>query len=39
MISDDWAHRQLCLCFQQWHMLSAPMQSLLAHLGGGAETW
>jgi DNA-binding transcriptional LysR family regulator len=38
-ISDDWARRQLCLCFQQWHTLSAPMQSLLAHLGGGAETW
>ena len=36
-ISDDWARRQLCLCFQQWHTLSAPMQSLLAHLGGAAR--
>lgn len=35
-ISDDWARRQLCLCFQQWHKLSSPMQSLLTHLGGGA---
>jgi DNA-binding transcriptional LysR family regulator len=37
-ISDGWARRQLCLCFQRWHTLSAPMQSLLAHLGGGAQT-
>ncbi|CAM2143973.1 LysR family transcriptional regulator [Pararobbsia alpina] len=35
-ISDDWARRRLCLCFQQWSMLSKPMQSLLTHLGGGA---
>jgi DNA-binding transcriptional LysR family regulator len=35
-IGDSWARRRLCLCFQQWHMLSAPMQSLLTHLGGGA---
>jgi DNA-binding transcriptional LysR family regulator len=37
-ISDDWAHRRLCLCFRQWHALSRPMQNLLAHLGGGAQT-
>ncbi|AMB86825.1 LysR family transcriptional regulator [Pseudomonas agarici] len=37
-ISDSWARRQLCLCFEQWHMLSTPMQSLLAHLGGGPQT-
>ncbi|MEA2541847.1 MAG: hypothetical protein QOH35_3213 [Acidobacteriaceae bacterium] len=37
-ISDNWAHRRLCLCFQQWHTLSVPMQSLLAHLGGGPQT-
>lgn len=36
-ISDDWARRQLCLCFQQWHTLSTPMQSLLTHLGGAAR--
>jgi DNA-binding transcriptional LysR family regulator len=36
-ISDSWARRRLCLCFQQWHTLSAPMQSLLAHLGGGPQ--
>ena len=36
-MSDDWARRQLCLCFQQWSKLSAPMQSLLAHLGGRAQ--
>lgn len=33
-LGDDWARRQLCLCFQHWHTLSAPMQSLLTHLGG-----
>jgi DNA-binding transcriptional LysR family regulator len=37
-ISDDWSRRQLCLCFQKWHTLSAPMQNLLTHLGGGAPT-
>jgi DNA-binding transcriptional LysR family regulator len=37
-ISDSWARRRLCLCYQQWNSLSAPMQSLLAHLGGGAQT-
>jgi DNA-binding transcriptional LysR family regulator len=37
-ISNDWARRQLCLCFQQWDTLSTPMRSLLAHLGGGAQT-
>lgn len=36
-IGDDWACRRLCLCFQQWHALSAPMQSLLTHLGGAAQ--
>ncbi|QYY33174.1 MULTISPECIES: LysR family transcriptional regulator [Cupriavidus] len=38
MIREDWARRQLCLCFQQWHSLSKPMQSLLAHLGGRPQT-
>jgi DNA-binding transcriptional LysR family regulator len=38
IIEDDWARRQLCLCFRQWHTLSKPMQSLLAHLGGGPES-
>jgi DNA-binding transcriptional LysR family regulator len=37
-ISDNWARRRLCLCFKQWHTLSAPMQSLLAHLGSGPQT-
>lgn len=37
-ITDGWARRQLCLCFQQWHTLSAPMQSLLTHLGNGVQT-
>ncbi|WP_233838814.1 LysR family transcriptional regulator [Paraburkholderia sp. ZP32-5] len=37
-LSDSWARRRLCLCFQQWHTLSAPMQSLLTHLGGTAQT-
>jgi DNA-binding transcriptional LysR family regulator len=37
-ISDSWAHRRLCLCFRQWHTLSRPMQKLLAHLSGGAQT-
>ncbi|MEJ2803702.1 LysR family transcriptional regulator [Comamonadaceae bacterium PP-2] len=32
-LTDDWARRRLCLCFGDWHALSAPMQSLLAHLG------
>ncbi len=32
-IEDAWARRQLCLCFGDWHALSKPMQSLLAHLG------
>lgn len=36
-ISDSWARRRLCLCFQQWQALSAPMRSLLTHLGGGAQ--
>ena len=37
-ICDSWARRRLCLCFRQWHTLSAPMQSLLTHLGGEAQT-
>jgi len=36
-ISDSWALRRLCLCFRQWHTLSAPMRSLLMHLGGGPQ--
>lgn len=33
-LADDWARRQLCLCFREWSELTAPMQSLLTHLGG-----
>jgi DNA-binding transcriptional LysR family regulator len=32
-LADDWARRQLCLCFRDWKALSLPMQSLLVHLG------
>lgn len=32
-LADGWARRQLCLCFQDWRALSAPMRSLLKHLG------
>src|SRR5690606_22804508 len=32
-LADAWARRRLCLCFCDWHGLSAPMQSLLKHLG------
>jgi DNA-binding transcriptional LysR family regulator len=38
LLGDHWARRQLCLCFRQWHTLSAPMKSLLTHLGGGPQT-
>lgn len=37
-LADDWAHRRLCLCFKHWNGLSAPMRSLLAHLGGKPRT-
>lgn len=33
-LNDDWARRQLCLCYRDWDELSAPMHSLLEHLGG-----
>lgn len=36
-LNEPWAQRQLCLCFQSWTSLSAPMQSLLQHLGGSPE--
>ncbi|MDF3933691.1 LysR family transcriptional regulator [Pseudomonas citronellolis] len=36
-LTDTWAQRRLCLCFREWDALSAPMRSLLAHLGGGPE--
>lgn len=32
-LTDDWAHRQLCLCFGDWATLPAHLQSLLLHLG------
>lgn len=32
-LADAWAQRRLCLCFRTWDALSAPMQSLLLHLG------
>lgn len=34
-IMDNWTRRQLCLCYRDWSVLSAPMQSLLLHLGQG----
>lgn len=34
VLKDNWARRQLCVCFDQWDSLSTPMQSLLEHLGG-----
>ncbi|WP_221885462.1 LysR substrate-binding domain-containing protein [Vreelandella populi] len=33
LLTDAWARRQLCLCFREWKVLSAPMQRLLTHLG------
>lgn len=33
-ITDTWARRRLCLCFQDWNALSKPMQGLLLQLGG-----
>lgn len=33
VLAEDWACRQLCACFRDWRELSAPMRSLLAHLG------
>ena len=35
-LAEPWARRQLCICFQNWDELSAPMQSLLVHLSGNA---
>ncbi|MGG5150298.1 LysR substrate-binding domain-containing protein [Alcaligenes aquatilis] len=32
-LSDAWANRSLCLCYQDWDALSKPMQRLLQHLG------
>jgi len=34
-IMDSWSRRRLCLCYRDWSALSAPMQSLLLHLGQG----
>lgn len=36
-LSDIWAKRSLCLCYQEWDALSKPMKSLLQHLGAKAE--
>ncbi len=36
-LMDNWARRQLCLCYRDWSALSAPMQSLLLHLGQAQE--
>lgn len=33
-LDENWARRQLCLCFKDWSELTGPMQSLLTHLGG-----
>lgn len=32
-LSNDWARRRLCAWFRDWRTLSAPMRSLLGHLG------
>lgn len=32
-LQDKWARRHLCVCFRDWQALSAPMRSLLTHLG------
>lgn len=37
-LADDWARRQLCLCFGDWQALSPPMRSLLLHLGAAQKT-
>ncbi|WP_426138935.1 LysR substrate-binding domain-containing protein [Pseudomonas sp. DWP3-1-2] len=37
LMADDWARRQLCLCFGDWKQLSAPMRSLLSHLGANTD--
>lgn len=36
-LSDAWARRRLCLCYRDWNGLSAPMRSLLEHLGASPE--
>jgi len=36
-LDEPWARRQLCLCYRDWRALSAPMRSLLAHLGATAR--
>ncbi len=36
-LQNDWAQRHLCLCFRDWGELSAPMQSLLLHLGADPQ--
>jgi len=38
LLDDDWARRQLAICFARWQALSRPMQSLLLHLGGHVPT-
>lgn len=35
-LADDWARRQLCLCFRDWDELPLQVKSLFAHLGGRA---
>jgi DNA-binding transcriptional LysR family regulator len=35
-LAERWARRQLCLCFRDWDALSAPVRSLLLHLGAEA---
>lgn len=36
-LEDDWARRQLCLCWRDAQALSAPMRSLLLHLGADPQ--
>lgn len=37
-LEEQWARRQLCLCFRSWNELTGPMQSLLTHLGGARSS-
>lgn len=36
-LTDNWARRQLCLCYRDWQTLSAPVRELLQHLGGSCS--
>lgn len=36
-LSEAWAQRRLCVCFQDWDGLSSPVRALLEYLLGGGE--